>query len=176
MQEESNANSVSVALCAAYEEIRRIATWLLEAERNGNSFQPTALANEAIARVLGRSSLQDMSQSRVLALVAKTMRCVLIDHARRKTAHKRYADCSRRIPLDSLIADNMDWTDLLTVEGALHRLERHHSRSARVVELHFFSGLTFAEIANILGLSRKTVVQDWTFARAWLAAHLESEP
>ena len=148
-------------------------------ERPGQTLQATALVHEAWLRLIDCSLLQGCDEAtarrRFLALGARAMRQVLVDHARRRRAHKR-AHRVEPITLSGLAAGEVDSIDFLDLENALDELEQQHPRLAKVAELRLFGGLTPAEIADSLEMSRTTVDGDWALARALLSARLRDEP
>lgn len=153
-------------------ELHRMAEECLRGERPGHTLQPTALVNEAYLRLIG-ASVAWQDRAHFFAVSATTMRRVLVDHARARGRLKR---AGRPVSLeDSLIiaADRAD--DFLVVNDALDRLEQQDARAARVVELHYFGGLTYEEAAEALGVSAATVDRDLRFARAWLHRELVEE-
>jgi RNA polymerase sigma factor (TIGR02999 family) len=153
-----------------YPELKRIARAHLKNERQDHTLAPTALVNELYLRFI-RSGSPLPAQNRIhfLALAAQSLRHILVDHARMHAAKKR-AD---GLKLDLSSADAAipaPDQDLLVLHQALIRLESLDARAGRVVELRFFGGLNEEEVAEILGVSRKTVQRDWKTARAWLIA------
>jgi RNA polymerase sigma factor (TIGR02999 family) len=160
---------------AVYDELRTLARRRMGGERPDHTLQPTALVNEAYLRLVDDSRLEWSSRAHFFGIAAQAMRRVLLDHARRRNTAKRGGQWERlRLDVRELLARD---DDVLAVDldRALDRLRRLHERSARGVELRVFAGLSGAEIAAILGVSRKTVVGDWRFARMWLSAALAGE-
>ncbi|MCB9846427.1 MAG: sigma-70 family RNA polymerase sigma factor [Phycisphaeraceae bacterium] len=154
-----------------YDEIRGAAGRLL-ANAEPCTLQPTALVNEAYLKLAGHAD--DLSRSHFFALAARAMRQVLIDHARAGHALKRGGG-HRHIPLaDSVSMSEREEVDSAAIDRALTRLASHDQRAARVVELKFYSGLTNPQIAQVLGVARSTVSDDWAHARAWLRRQLAS--
>ena len=156
-----------------YEELRRVARAQLRGERSDPLLQPTALVHEAYGRMVG---LQIDWQDRVhfLSLAARTMRRVLVDEARKRSADKRGGGRGG-VTLDSRIVDESgnDHFDLVDLDRALTALGAEHERPFQVIELHYFGGLTHDEVAASLNVSESTVLRDLRFARAWLRARLE---
>jgi RNA polymerase sigma factor (TIGR02999 family) len=151
-----------------YAELRRMASLKMRGERPGHTLTPTALANEAWLRLCGNDHSFE-NRSHFFAVAAGAMRRLLIDYARARKAGKRAGGV--RIPFeDVVIAAPETDEQLLSLDEALTRLAEVDSRAARVVELHYFAGLTHREIADILAVTRRTVDRDWTMARAWLLA------
>jgi RNA polymerase sigma-70 factor, ECF subfamily len=142
-------------------------------ERKDHTLQPTALVNEAYLRLVDRSDSMWQDRSRVLGLAANVMRHVLVDHARAHNAEKR-GDGQLQVTLVEDIAggEGNSAADVLAVDEALTRLNNFDPRQAKILEMHFFGGLTFEEIAQQLDVSTRTVKRDWTMARAWLRHEL----
>jgi RNA polymerase sigma factor (TIGR02999 family) len=157
-------------------ELRRLAGCYLRRERPGHTLQPTALVNEAFIRLMGQADRVDWeSRSHFIAIAARHMRQILVDHARRHRAGKRGAGVTM-ISLDDAPASTPPpSTDLLALDEALEQLAAVDPRKARAMELKFFGGLEMAEIASVLNLSIKTVEKDVRLAGAWLRAALTSE-
>ena len=156
-----------------YQELRRLALGKMRFERGNHSLQPTALVNEAYLRLADCSDSMWTDRSRVLGIAAKVMRHVLVDHARARNAEKR-GDGQLQVTLveDMAGGTSSSTADVLAVDEALTRLAEFDPRQARVLEMHFFGGLTFEEIALQLDVSVRTVKRDWTMARAWLRQEL----
>lgn len=151
-----------------YDQLRAIARGQLARERKGHTLQATALLHEAWIKLGDIERAAPKDRSHFLAIAARTMRQILVDHARRKRAGKR-GEGWDRVTLD-LAVDQLqqDDLDLLALDDALVQLAEHDPRKARVVELRFFAGLSMAEVAEILGVSTRTAEGDWYMARAWL--------
>jgi len=158
-----------------YDELRRIAAGYLRAEAPGHTLQPTALVHEAFLRLSTRH-VQWQNRTHFLAIAANTMRRILVDHARRRSAAKR--DGGVLVTMDDIGDDtgrDDRAMDLLALDDALVRLANLDPRTARVVELRFFGGLGVEETASTLGISPASVKRDWSFARAWLGRELGGE-
>jgi RNA polymerase sigma-70 factor (ECF subfamily) len=158
-----------------YDQMRQIAQRLLRHESPGHTLQPTALVNEAFLRLAGKNNIDWQGKTHFFAIGAKVMRRVLVDHARGKRAQKRGGE-QCRIPLsDELCVSNRNDEDVLAIEEALEKLEDLDARQAKVVELRFYGGLTVEEVAEALGVSKRTIESDWTMVRAWLRRELSGE-
>ena len=158
---------------AIYGELRRMAGGLMRHERPDHTLQPSALVHEALLRLLGGEALADVPDRRYLfAAAVRAMRQVLVDHARRRRALKR--DGRRvRVPLDRALATLEErGLDVVALHEALEHLALEHPRQAQVVDLRFFGGLSFPEVAAALGVSDTTAEGDWRLARAWLRGRL----
>lgn len=177
MAPDTNGNETPVSgiarlWSAVDDEIRGLAEALMRRERPHHTLQATALVNEAYLRIVRREDLAHLSRSEFLQAAAQAMRRVLVDHARAKGAGKRGGNL-RRIAFDSAIHLGQPDLDLAELDEALERLASLDARQAKVVELRFFGGLTMEEVAESLGVSKRTAESDWTFARAWLRRELE---
>jgi RNA polymerase sigma factor (TIGR02999 family) len=148
----------------------------LRKERKNISLQPTELANEAWLVLQRQRNLTPADRSRYLGAAARTIHRVLVDHARRRKRLKRGGDDGRQVSIAMgelhQPQRTVDFVDLLALEDALSRLAALSPRAASVVELRFYGGLAHNEIAAEFGVSVRTVVDDWTTARAWLLKEL----
>ena len=155
-----------------YDQLRHLAAAYLQRERQGHSLQPTALVHEAFLRLVDVNSLQVKDRQHFFALAATMMRRVLVEHARTRNAAKRGGG-QHRITLTGLPAEDAA-LEVVALDEALTRLAALDPRQAKIVELRFFGGLTVDEVADSLGVSKRTVEGDWTLARAWLHRELTS--
>jgi RNA polymerase sigma factor (TIGR02999 family) len=155
-------------LPVVYKELRRIAHSQLRKEREDHSLQSAELVNEAYLRLARMNPPQWESRTHFFAIAAQLIRQILVDYARRHGAWKRGSG-RRALPLEdaSELSRGKD-IDVVLLDDALNTLAELDPRKAKVVELRFFGGLTFAETAEVLDVSAVTVSRDWTTARAWL--------
>jgi RNA polymerase sigma-70 factor (ECF subfamily) len=151
-----------------YNQLHRIAAGKMRLERGNHTLQPTALVHEAYLRLAEGNESVLADRARVLGMAAHMMRNILVDHARAHRAGKRGAGAVQITLESGLAVAGGSPIDVLAVDQALTRLATFDKRQAEILELHFFAGQTFEEIALELGLSTKTVKRDWTMARAWL--------
>lgn len=153
--------------------LRGLASQQLRNERPDHTLQPTALVHEAYLKLMGDQGVAFQDRQHFLAVAARAMRQVLIDHARRASAAKRGGG-ALKVELSEAFGDaaRRD-VDLEALDEALTRLEALDSRKCRVVELRFLGGLTMKETAALLDLSPKTIESDWYVARAWLRKELQ---
>jgi RNA polymerase sigma factor (TIGR02999 family) len=159
-----------------YDELRAIAHRQLRAERADHTLGTTALVHEAYLRLVDQTRADWQDRSHFFAIAARTMRRVLVDYARRRGARKRGAKHDH-IPLDNAIAAADQQADLvIAIDEALNRLAHLDERQCRVVEYRFFGGLTEDETAELLGVTARTVRNDWRKARGWLYHELEEKP
>lgn len=156
-----------------YAQLRRLAAAYLARRAAGHTLQPTALVHEAFMRMCpGEAGFAD--RAHFIAVAATAMRQILIDHARRRGAQKR-GGAQQRVTLDGqgLAGEEaLSPVDVLALDAALTRLAALSPRQARVVELQFFGGLTVAEVAEVMAVSKSLVEKEWRRARAWIRGAL----
>ena len=149
-----------------YAELRQLAAARLARETPGHTLQPTALVHEAYLRLVGDQRFD--GRGHFFSAAAEAMRRILVESARRKGRVKRGGDL-RRVELDEYaIPAGPPADDILALDEALTRLAADDPEAARVVQLHFFAGLSIEQVAEVLGVSRATAYRQWAFARAWL--------
>ena len=155
-----------------YQDLRRVARAYMRRERADHTLQATALVNEAYLRLFEGQPFQWENRKHLFCTVARSMRRVLMDHARRRGA-ERHGGAIKKIALDDQgPAIFRDLPSFLALGEALDRLAQLNPRQAQVVELHSFAGLTEEEAAEVLGVSVKTVKNDWRFVKVWLKTEL----
>lgn len=154
-----------------YPELRKLAEARMRAERKGHTLQPTALVNEVFVELLAQKRIAWQSKSHFMAVASRMMRRILVDYARAQRADKRGGDAAR-VTLDPAVGAQDHFFDILQLNDLLETLGRQDERAAKVVELRYFGGLSHDEIAETLEVSKRTVVRDWEFARAWLYEQL----
>lgn len=175
MTESSGGEQHPLQQTAIYGELRALACHFLRGERKGHTLQPTALVHEAFLRLGHLTDKAPTDKHGLVRLAAKTMRLVLVDHARRRNAQKRWGKATRE-PLDDAVAVYHERAfDLIALHEALERLAEIDPRSAQVVDLRFFAGLSEAETAATMGVSTSTVRREWSLARQWLYHALKEE-
>ena len=151
-----------------YDALRRLAARRLAQERPGQTLDATALVHEAYLRLAGSERRPWDSRGHFFAAAAEAMRRILVENARRKRRAK-HGGGQQRVPLDGVVAAaGTPSDDLLALDEALSRLAAADPVKARLVELRFFAGLSVADAARCLGISRATADRYWAFARAWL--------
>lgn len=157
-----------------YEELRRLAAGYLRRERPEHTLQATAVVHEAYMRLMEQTSVEWGDRTHFTAQVAHMMRQILVDHAREREILNPGGD-RERIALaeaEALGLTGGRQYDLVELDDALLSLEKVDARKSRIVELHFFGGLTLDEIADVVGGSRTEVKREWWRARAWLFKEL----
>ena len=169
-------SSDAATWASLYDELKRLAQRKLRAEANPDLLQPTALVNEAWLRMSGQEGhWQD--RRHFLRVAARVMRNVLVDQARALRGARREPG-GVRVTLDSRIPGvaPIVSTDLLDVDAALDRLAAEDARCAEVLELHYFGGMNYVEMAGALGVSEATVKRNLRSGRAWLLAEIDAQP
>ena len=157
-----------------YEELRRLAHHYMKGERPDHTLQTTALVNEAYLRLADQTNPSWQSRAHFFAVAARAMRQILVSYARSNRAQKRGGGAAR-IELDeAAILSPEQSNEIVDVHEALEKLATLNSRKARVVELKYFGGLNYDEIAEVMKISTITVRRDWVFAKAWLHNELHS--
>lgn len=157
-----------------YAELHRTAGAYMAAQRAGHTLQPTALVNEAFMRMSNPADNPFRNRSHFLAAAAQAMRHLLIDHARRKQADKRFDPANRVTLLEGDFAGAGEETDVLALNEALERLRNVNQRQEQVVVLRYFGGMSQEEVAEVLEVSVPTVARDWRVARLLLQDWLSS--
>ncbi|MFQ5493749.1 MAG: sigma-70 family RNA polymerase sigma factor [Phycisphaerae bacterium] len=158
-----------------YDELHALAEEMFRRQPPGHTWQPTALVHEVYLRLVNPQQTEWRGRAHFLAVAAKAMRRLLIDHARKRKTQKRGAEWEC-VTLDGVVDAAADRAiDVVALHEALGRLAGLHERQARVVELRTFGGLTIPEAAEVLGIGATTVDNDWSVARAWLIRELGAD-
>jgi RNA polymerase sigma factor (TIGR02999 family) len=158
-----------------YDELRQMARRQLAGHKR-YTLDTTALVDEAYLRMVDRDSIPLGSRAFFFGAAARAMRQVLVDAARRRNRDKRGGgQADTELKEEWVAADGLA-AEVLELNEGLERLAEHYPRQASVVECRFFGGLSVEETAQALGLSERSVVRDWTLARAWLYRELRTDP
>jgi RNA polymerase sigma-70 factor (ECF subfamily) len=144
-------------------------------ERAGHSLQPTALVNEAYLRLVDAKDVAWRDRAHFLAVSARVMRRILVDHARAKQYKKRGGDAVRVTFDEGLAVTNEPSLDFVALDDALEALAKLDERKSKVIELRFFGGLSVEETATVLKVSAATVMGDWRLAKAWLQREMRAD-
>ena len=154
-----------------YDELRRLARHFMQRERPDHTLQPTALVNEAYLRLAG-ANVSWKDRSHFVAVIARQMRRLLVDHARTQQRVKRDGG-NRKVSLDDAAEVPLKPAfDLLALDEALTLFATFDRRKVEIIELHFFGNLTNEEVGEVLGISRATVQRELRLAKAWLKHQL----
>jgi RNA polymerase sigma factor (TIGR02999 family) len=154
-----------------YNELHRVARHYLRRERPDHTLQSTALVHEAYLRLVDQGPFQIQSRPHFVAVAARLMRQILVDHARGRRAAKR-GDGTKLALDDAMDFPQAQTVDVIALDDALNDLSRLDERQGRIVELRFFGGLSIEETAGVLGISPATVKREWAAARAFLASEM----
>ena len=158
-----------------YAELRRIAHRHMGGQRHDHTLQTTALVNEAYLRLADQTNPSWQNRAHFFAVAARAMRQIVVDYARSQQSQKRGGGLLR-IELDeAAIVSPEQSQEIVDLHEALERLAALDSRKAQVVELKYFGGLNYDEMAEVLKISPVTVRRDWRFAKAWLYTQLQNE-
>lgn len=159
-----------------YDELRTIAAVHLRDERAGHTLAPTGLVHEAFIKLAGQGGARWKNEGHFLAIAATAIRRILVDHARSRNRLKRGGGDVRRVTLEYDAGPaTVAQVDLEGLDEALDELARLDDRQAALVELKFFGGLSNEAVAQVLGVSVRTVEGEWAMAKAWLKRRLTLE-
>ena len=160
-----------------YDEMRRLARAMMNRQSPGHSLQPTDLVHNVFVKLANAEHPNWENKKHFMAVAARAMRSILVDHARAKHRKKRKAG-DKRVPMDDWVEDfqrNEIGMDLIALNEYLASLESKDPRAAQVLEMRFFGGFSMEEIAAALGISERTIDRDWKFARVWIKALADGE-
>lgn len=165
-------------LTEVYAELKRLAAYHLKYERANHTLRPTELVHEVYLQLRKQHSLNLDNHAYFLSVASTLMRRILVNHAKRKQRKKRGGDGGGEVSLITLnektfIEFEQDTFDLLELENALNELARRDARGVKIIELYFYGGLTFEEIAGVLDVSLRTIMREWRFAKTWLYRKLK---
>lgn len=155
-----------------YEDLRRIAHHLMSGQRPDHTLQTTALVNEAYLRLADQTNPNWQDRTHFVAVAARAMRQILVNYAKSSQAQKRGGGAIKLQLDEAALVSPQESREIVDLHEALERLAGLDSRKAEVVELKYFGGLNYDEIAEVLKISAITVRRDWEFARAWLYGEL----
>jgi len=157
-----------------YEELRRVAHHHLSGQRRDHTLQTTALVNEVYLRLADQTNPGWQNRAHFFAVAARAMRQILVSYARSQQSQKRGGG-ALKVDLDeAALVSPEESKEIVELHEALETLATLDSRKAQVVELKYFGGLNYEEIAEVLKISRVTVRRDWEFAKLWLYTELHN--
>jgi RNA polymerase sigma factor (TIGR02999 family) len=165
---KGDENALERLVPLVHRELKLIARRCMAGERAGHSLQATALVNEAYVRLIDGKAVQWQDRAHFLAVAARVMRRILVDHARSRGYKKRGGGAARVTLDEALVVASDSRQDFVALDDALQALAAFDERKSRVIELRFFGGLTVEETAAVLNVSRDTVMRDWRLAKAWM--------
>ena len=169
---EGNHAALGELTPLVYQDLHRLAHRYMQAERPDHTLQTTALVNEAYLRLAGQTNPTWQTRAHFFAIAARTMRQILVNYATAHRSQKRGGG-GQKVELDEVaIVSPEQSQEIIDLHEALEQLAKLDSRKAQMVELKYFGGLSYQEIAEVLNVSQITVRRDWEFARLWLYAEL----
>jgi len=171
---EGDSAALEQLIPLVYDELRRLADRYMRREQASHTLQATALVHEAYLRLAREQDRNWENRTHFFAVAAQIMRNLLVDHARSAKREKRGGNAVETQLDEASGVINVNPDDLLALDEALGRLAALDARAARIVELRYFVGLNNTEIAAVLKTSEKTVVRDWSAAKAWLQSELRN--
>jgi len=158
-----------------HRELHQIAQRCMAGERAGHSLQATVLVNEAYLKLVNAKDVAWHDRAHFLAVAARVMRRILVEHARARRAQKRGGAATRVTFDEALVVTNEPREDFVALDDALEALAAFDERKSRVIELRFFGGLSVEETASVLKVSPETVMRDWRMAKAWLQREMRGD-
>ncbi len=171
--DDDSRREIRDLLPLVYDELKRLAYLHMESERLDHTLTPTALLHEAWLRLADSSTPPQLSnRAYFFSAAAEAMRRILVEHARR---HNRRCIILQTAVYPEIMGEQSlrkRQPDLVAMDEALSRLKEHHPEKAELVKLRFFGGLTLPAAAEVLGVSLKTAIRHWAYARAWLSREL----
>ena len=174
--DSGDSSAAEKLLPLVYDELRKLAAARLAQEKPGQTLQATALVHDAYLRPVDVEKAQHWnSRAHFFGAAAEAMRRILVDQARRKQAQKRGGQ-GQRIPLDAAdVGFESPADELLDIDVALARLAAEEPQSARLIQLRYFAGLSIEDAAELVGISRSTAYEHWSYARVRLKTLLGGE-
>lgn len=167
-----DAPSADLFFSLLYGELRRLAGAIMRDERCDHTLGPTALVHEAWVKLVGGAEVRVEDRDHFMRMAARAMRRILTDHARGLGRVKRGGEVARVSLNENLVGSVPAGVDVIALDELLERLAAQDADLVRLVELRVFAGLSMAECATLLGLSKRSAERRWTFARTWLGAEL----
>jgi len=176
LQQWSRGNDAALAGLTplVYEELRRLAHHYMEGQRPDHTLQTTALVNEAYLRLADQTNPRWQNRAHFFAVAARAMRQILVSYARSQRSQKRGGGAVKVDLDEAALVSPQESKEIVDLHEALERLATLDSRKAQVVELKYFGGLNYDEMADVLKISRVTVRRDWEFAKVWLYTELHN--
>src|SRR5450432_2431728 len=171
---DGNTAALTELTPLVYEDLRRLAHHYMSGQRPDHTLQATALVNEAYLRLADQTNPSWQNRAHFFAVAARAMRHILVDYARRYRSQKRGGGAVKIELEEAGLVSAGQATEIVDLHDALENLAALDARKAEVVELKYFGGLSYDEIAEVLKISPITVRRDWEFARTWLFSRLQS--
>jgi RNA polymerase sigma factor (TIGR02999 family) len=173
--EHGDEKASSKLLPLVYEELRLLAAQKMSQEKPGQTLQATALVHEAYIRLVEGTNQNWNSRAHFFKAAAEAMRRILVENARRKSRLKRGGDRQKVELKEAILAIENPSDDLLALDEALTKLSVEEPSVADLVKLRYFAGLTIDQVAEIQGISRRSVIDHWAYARSWLTREVSKD-
>lgn len=177
-QHELDQDAWEQILPIVYQQLKHLARQVKSNHQSGQTLNTTALVHDVYLKIKRNGKLNVQGSKHFYRLAAQAMRQILIDAARAKLTAKRQAqvvEWEDEFTITLLEKPGTSAADLLAIDEALSELKQVDEKLVQIVELHFFAGYGFAQVADILAVSESTIYRDWKKARAWLYAYLNTE-
>ena len=169
---EGDDSAVEKLMPLVYSEFKQLARGYMSRERSDHTLQATSLVNEAYLKLVDQKNVNWQNRSHFFAVGAQAMRRILVDHARTKSRNKRGGGVANLELEEELVKAPERPEEVLFLDEALEKLAAFDERQAKIVEMRFFGGMNVQEVADSLGVSKRTVEGDWSMAKAWLRREL----
>jgi len=169
---QGNGDALNELTPLVYEDLRRLAHYYMSGQRPDHTLQTTALVNEAYLRLADQTSPNWQNRAHFVAVAARAMRQILVNYAKAYCAQKRGGGADKLQLEEAALVSPVQSKEIVDLNEALDRLGNLDARKADVVEMKYFGGLSYDEIAEVLKISAITVRRDWEFAKAWLYSEL----
>jgi len=169
---DGDQESLDKLVPLVYEELHRLARHYMRDERPGHTLQTTGLVNEAYMRLVDWKNVRWQNRAHFFGVAAQMMRRILVDFARARKYAKRGGEARQVSLAEAAVVSAERGEDLIALDDALENLTAIDARKGRIVELRFFGGLTVEETAEVLKISPRTVMREWSLAQAWLYREL----
>jgi len=173
---QGDENAYEKLLPLVYDELRVLATSHLRRERPGHTLRATALVHETYLRLSKQKVINAEGRKQFFGIASHTMRRILVDYARARRRKRRGGDAPHISLEEAAVALTEEQAEeVLALNDALERLGKVNERGAKVVELRYFVGLSDGDVADVLGVSVRTVQRAWTAARSWLQTEIAAD-
>ncbi len=172
---EGDELAVELLMPLVYKELHKMAKKFMSNRRSDQTLQTTALIHEAYLKLVGQEKQNWTDRAHFFNLASQSMRHILIDYLRKRQSQKKGGDVRKVHLEEAMLVSEERAIGLVELDEALTRLAEFDERKSRVVELKYFGGLTNEEIAEVLKVTKRTVIRDWQFTRSWLLSELSDQ-
>ena len=172
---KGDSHALSKLIPLVDDELKKLARAKMAKERSGHILQTTALINEALMRLIATDGIDWQSRNQFYGIVAKRMRQVLVDYARKQTAAKRGNRADHIDVNDAILLSSETSEELIMLDEALTKLAKIDELKAKIIEHYYFGGFTQKEVAEILDIPLSTIEREWRLAKSWLKREITSK-